>query len=113
MAGAAVPRPTTRGVRLRRPPGTFRTSPPSNSPPLSLSDLPAARVARRRGCRKIHSTYLIDMENARHGQATDSQAEEEVEPAQRGEDRLHRLQGHEPAAEVHLRPRQDPRAPGH
>ena len=26
---------------------------------------------------------------------------------------LHRLQGHRPAAEVHLRPRQDPRPPGH
>ena len=33
-------------------------------------------------------------------------------PLKLGQDRLHRLQGHRPAAQVHLRPRQDPRPPG-
>ncbi len=34
-------------------------------------------------------------------------------PSQGRQDRLHRLQGHRAVAQVHLRPRQDPRASGH
>ena len=42
-----------------------------------------------------------------------AQAEEEAEPAQGGQDHLHRLQGHRAAAQVHLRPGQDPCPSGH
>ena len=41
-----------------------------------------------------------------------AQAEEEENPLQGSEDRHDRLQGHRAAAQVHLRPRQDPRPPG-
>ena len=41
-----------------------------------------------------------------------SQAKEEAEPVEGGQDRVRRLQGHRAAAQVHLRPRQDPRSPG-
>ena len=46
-------------------------------------------------------------------QARPAQAEEEGLRVLQGQGPGHRLQGHRPAAEVHLRPRQDPRPPGH
>src|SRR5215469_14315144 len=42
------------------------------------------------------------------GESTHPQAQTESLPVLPGEDRLRRLQGHAAAAEVHLRPRQDP-----
>ena len=55
---------------------------------------------------------LLTKATTSHGQGTDSQAEEEGLRLLQGQDHLRRLQGHRAAAEVHLRPRQDPRAPG-
>ena len=46
------------------------------------------------------------------GQARCAQTEEEGEPPQDRQGREHRLQGHRAAAQVHLRPRQDPCPPG-
>ena len=46
------------------------------------------------------------------GQAATAQAEEEGLRVLQGQGHLHRLQGHRAAAEVHLRPRQDPRPAG-
>ena len=65
--------------------------------PITLSSL----TIRPRGQEEHHD-----------GQATRAQAEEEAESAQGRQDHGGRLQGHRPAAQVHLRPRQDPRSPG-
>ncbi|CAA9262874.1 MAG: SSU ribosomal protein S18p @ SSU ribosomal protein S18p, zinc-dependent, partial [uncultured Actinomycetospora sp.] len=46
------------------------------------------------------------------GEAAGAQAQEEGLHLLQGQEPGHRLQGHEPPAEVHLRPREDPRAPG-
>src|SRR5690625_2123783 len=51
-------------------------------------------------------------EEHHNGEASDTQAEEEAESSARGRRQLHRLQRHRAAAQVHLRPRQDPRSPG-
>jgi single-strand DNA-binding protein len=47
------------------------------------------------------------------GEATNSQAQEEGLRLLPRQDHVRGLQGHGPASEVHFRPRQDPRPPGH
>ena len=90
---------TTRGVRPR-PPAAAR--PPTTSPPSERPIPPADRAASRATPGAPH-----------HGQARPAQAEEEGLRVLQGQGPGHRLQGHRSAAEVHLRPRQDPGPPGH
>jgi single-strand DNA-binding protein len=81
---------TTRGGPRRRPaPARARTT---SRPSRPFPDLPDGALT--------------------HGEGATAQAEEEGLRVLQGQDGLHRLQGHRAAAEVHLRPGQDPRPAG-
>ena len=73
---------------------------------------PHASLRSARALREGRSipSLLIYLENS-GAQAPCSQAQEEGLPVLQGQGDLRRLQGHDPAAEVHLRPRQDPCPP--
>ena len=106
------------GRSSRRPGRRLRRRRPSADP--WASDSPAATPTNHRS----NQTQATSTDNPtipaaggalkehHDGQATNSQAQEEGLRVLPGEDRLRRLQGHRPAPQVHLRPRQDPRPAG-
>ena len=125
MAGAtpavAVPRAASRGgasrPRTRGPPRARGrpAGPPAQAP--GRRPVGRSRPRRRAPVLTIHTnppTTRSDLsKEAPQWPSPSSQAEEEGLPVLQGEGAGRRLQGHLAAAQVHLRPRQDPRPSGH
>ena len=105
QGGQAAPRRPA-GERPLGEPGA-PTSPRSDRPFQTCSDIHQTQTSQPFRSHEPGSRRSTTMAKAVH-----SQAQEEGLPVLQGEGVLRRLQGHQPAAQVHLRPRQDPRASG-
>ena len=80
-------------------------TPASEEPPFCVSTVPPPTSTIPAGNQPCAG--LVEREH-HNGQGSDSQAQEEGLPVLQGQDGVRRLQGRQPAPQVHLRPRQDP-----
>ena len=116
--GRRRPRLAPRARRLLPAPGVHVPRPRPRRTRTAPGVLPAHRRRVRRRTHRLE-TPAARLRHppgglTRHGSHDRTQAPQgPSQPAGRRQDHVHRLQGHGPAAEVHLRPRQDPQPPGH
>src|SRR5208282_5045429 len=116
-AAAGLPAAARAATPAAGLPAAARAARAAGIPIRGRPTAPAASPTSRRSRTHFRTTPSppqagLCLKEHHDGQATTAQAQEKGLRVLPGADRLRRLQGHRPAPQVHLGPREDPRPPG-